>query len=324
MEKVLTMISQMNFKKIEDLLKAGADVNIKIGLNEDTLLHCSYTYDVTKLLLSYGVDVNARNLIGETPLHCAAIEQKGLGLVQELLKYGADVNAVDNEGKTALYHSVDYRRTSDDRVYIWKELLFYGADINMSCLEYEPYRHYCTSLCKAIENEDQICAKFLIKMFLIKNFKKGCRKVIDFSTYIRLSNTNQHILDELLCYQDDCVSEILQIKSHKFNSKCSLYDFLVIIKGDAIKPLYSSNNNITNEEVLSNYPIYNDVILSSLELCLQRGILLEKLKKFETGVDINLSESCKRNIILLTSDCMLIIAEYLTNDDLSNFIEALN
>nr|XP_014272616.1 ankyrin repeat and SOCS box protein 8-like [Halyomorpha halys] len=98
MEKVLTMISQMNFKKIEDLLKAGADVNIKIGLNEDTLLHCSYTYDVTKLLLSYGVDVNARNLIGETPLHCAAIEQKGLGLVQELLKYGADVNAVDNEG----------------------------------------------------------------------------------------------------------------------------------------------------------------------------------------------------------------------------------
>lgn len=323
MEKVLTMIAQMNFKKIEELLKAGADVNIRIGENEDTLLHCSYTLNITKLLLLYGVDVNARNLIGETPLHCAAIEQKGLGLIQELLKYGADVNAVDNEGKTALHHSVDYRRTSDDRMNIWKELIFYGADINMSCLESEPYRHYCTSLCKAIENEDQMCAKFLMKMFLIKNFKEGCRKVIDFSTYIRLSNTNQLILDELLCYQDDCVDEILHIKSHKFKSKCSLYDFLVIKKGDAIKPLYSSNNNITEEEVLSDYPIYNDIILSSLQLCLQRAQLLEKLK-FENNDGFNSSKCSLKNIILLTSDCLLMIAEYLTNEDLSNFIEALS
>jgi cytohesin len=57
--------------------------------------------DVTGLLLAKGLDVNARNNKGETPLHVAMrFAQKNV--VEVLLAKGADVNARDREGKTPL------------------------------------------------------------------------------------------------------------------------------------------------------------------------------------------------------------------------------
>ncbi|RWS17184.1 Ankyrin repeat domain-containing protein 49-like protein [Dinothrombium tinctorium] len=60
--------------------------------------HC----EVIKLLLDYGVNVNATTNDGWRPLHCAA-RWGHTGAASLLLDNGADVNAVTNGGITALH-----------------------------------------------------------------------------------------------------------------------------------------------------------------------------------------------------------------------------
>ena len=58
------------------------------------------------MLISYGADVNARQLQGYTPMHSAA--HKGSNDIAELLlKNGADINARTDNGKTPLSLAVE-------------------------------------------------------------------------------------------------------------------------------------------------------------------------------------------------------------------------
>lgn len=53
-------------------------------------------------IIERGVDVNARDFAGLTPLLCAA-EASSERLVSLLLDAGADAGAIDDEGNTACY-----------------------------------------------------------------------------------------------------------------------------------------------------------------------------------------------------------------------------
>ena len=55
-----------------------------------------------RLLLSHGLDVNASNRAGETPLHWA-VDWIRPQIVDELIKQKAEVNAKDHEGNTPLH-----------------------------------------------------------------------------------------------------------------------------------------------------------------------------------------------------------------------------
>lgn len=87
------------------LVDAGMDVNARNALGE-TPLHLARTYNilpaVTSALLDAGADPGARDLAGSTPLQFAA----SVGWdrqVSLLAAAGADVNARDNRGRTPLH-----------------------------------------------------------------------------------------------------------------------------------------------------------------------------------------------------------------------------
>jgi len=90
---------------IEFLLANKASVNA-VDIGGLTPLHCAVggydRKDVVELLLANSSDVNAKNSIGWTPLHFAAA--KGYkDVVELLLTHHADVNAKDNKGWTPLH-----------------------------------------------------------------------------------------------------------------------------------------------------------------------------------------------------------------------------
>ena len=87
-----------------DLLAAGADPRIP-ALNGDTVLHAvAESESMIGLLpdiLRAGVNSNATNQDGMTPLHAAAVEGNA-GAIPILLAAGADPNAQNKEGQTPL------------------------------------------------------------------------------------------------------------------------------------------------------------------------------------------------------------------------------
>ena len=81
-------------------------------------------FDVTRLLLEHGADINARNDNGSTPLHLAA-EDGSLEVVRVLLEHGANVGVQDNEGRTPLYVAA----AGYERVEVVRMLLEHGANV---------------------------------------------------------------------------------------------------------------------------------------------------------------------------------------------------
>ncbi|MFP3028463.1 MAG: ankyrin repeat domain-containing protein [Wolbachia sp.] len=108
-------VYERNLEKVKALLSAGANANLRVERNRDTLLHTTSSVEITKELLLGGAEVNSRNMYSETPLHSAITLGKELELVRELLKHGADVNATNRKGNTALNHAVKKKV-----VKIWK------------------------------------------------------------------------------------------------------------------------------------------------------------------------------------------------------------
>lgn len=89
------------------LLRAGADVKEAAVKTKRTPLHACMEEGVRadpavwSLLLRAGADVNARDRWGQTPLHLAAVNDKGAAL-SWLLAHGANASARDNNGWTPL------------------------------------------------------------------------------------------------------------------------------------------------------------------------------------------------------------------------------
>ena len=93
----------------------------------------------TKIFLSKGADVNAKNESGNSALYLATTVGK-TDLIQFLLKKGAKINQKNMNGETALAEAIGSRRASAVKI-----LLDNGADINaknevgMSMLTYAAY-----------------------------------------------------------------------------------------------------------------------------------------------------------------------------------------
>ena len=99
-------------EKVREALANGADVNKRNRFKETSLMEAVRDEKepmVSLLLQQPGIQVNAKNTIGWTALHCAAVYchgTKGRKLIKLLLNFpGIDTEITNNSGKTPLMHA---------------------------------------------------------------------------------------------------------------------------------------------------------------------------------------------------------------------------
>ncbi|KAH0435445.1 hypothetical protein CcaCcLH18_04837 [Colletotrichum camelliae] len=113
------------------LLEGGADPNIVGAYKGHTALWSavwpipSNKFELVRLLLKYGAEVNQCDDSGETVLHKAVWIDYEDG-VRLLLEHGADVNSADKKGRTALFKTTG---SGDEKIA--RLLLEHGADPNV-------------------------------------------------------------------------------------------------------------------------------------------------------------------------------------------------
>ncbi|WP_054849042.1 ankyrin repeat domain-containing protein [Vulcanisaeta sp. JCM 14467] len=103
-QQLLDAVKNGDLSKVIDLIKAGANVNVKDPTYGMTPLHYAVLgnrLDIVKYLIENGADINARDNTGKTPLHFAA-KNGYLDIVKYLIENKADINVKDNIGKTPL------------------------------------------------------------------------------------------------------------------------------------------------------------------------------------------------------------------------------
>lgn len=335
-----------HMQNLKTLLETGADVNIKIGRDHNTLLHYAPTVEVTKLLLSYGADVNAVNNDGMTSLFFAIIDNKGFDIVQhllahganvnsrtrdghtalhfvpcltdknglsvvkELLKYGANVNATDNDNATPLFFAV----MCETNLEIIRELLLNGSDIDIKG-RYPFLTRYFTPLDLAVDEEKIPYAKLIIKITLMRHFNEDYKRNLALYMEAYAGSLDYKVLATFL---ENCCSEIDKMKNNKINGNLSFYDFASTMT-DTIRPLYA-NRTITEKEVSADFPLYSDIFWPNMKLCLERAELLNKLSKLQIYVGSTSPVQDLNKKVILNYDCLYTIGGYLSNDDLLNFI----
>jgi hypothetical protein len=112
---------------VRALLGAGADSQYKYR-GTTNLLFLAVQYggnpSIIDPLVENGLDINAGNHLGQTPLHAAAFHGK-TEWIEPLMKRGATLDPRDSSGQTPLHHGVIQKKAEAVAVLLSK-----GADVN--------------------------------------------------------------------------------------------------------------------------------------------------------------------------------------------------
>ncbi len=124
------------------LIKNGANVNLKINEEGDTLLHIAASGEnlaIIKLLIEAGIDINAKGGGGDTALiHAITAPNNLTAIINFLLEKGADLNIKNDEGDTALIVAIEVCTYGNNRIHmqqIIKALIFHGANLDVTNID---------------------------------------------------------------------------------------------------------------------------------------------------------------------------------------------
>ncbi len=188
-------------KVVKCLFDKGVDIS---GKQKATFIHGVVSRgdtELLQLLLSRGVDINARNNQGDTVL--PYVFKNAEEIMPLLVKYGVDINAVNNQGITPLEEAI-----MSDEWGLVTYLLKYKADITLlKNTEYKrqllivaaknKYYSIVDSLLNLVSDKQEyfnICIRIAIDnndMMLVKHLTK---EGLDFSTTIDMKPYNLKLL----------------------------------------------------------------------------------------------------------------------------------
>ena len=128
-------IDSLSYKQINDILEEHPTWIKHVNLRRFASTSSSYTnkFDVVKLLIERGADVNAKDEIGDSILGWACCSRK-LDLVKILVEHGANVNIKNKNGITPLGEVCDMsslRHEEDKYLEVAKYLINHGADVDV-------------------------------------------------------------------------------------------------------------------------------------------------------------------------------------------------
>jgi ankyrin repeat protein len=110
------IMDDSTYEVVKLLISKGADINAKEIETQCTPLHGAATLglkEIVKLLLVNDANIHAEDQFGRTPLHNAALNARHNGTIQLLLDKGADINVTNTWGETPLELAWPLARISD-------------------------------------------------------------------------------------------------------------------------------------------------------------------------------------------------------------------
>ncbi|ARE67259.1 SWPV2-ORF040 [Shearwaterpox virus] len=191
--RLLTSYSNEIYKHLDItlcniLIECAADINIIDKNNRTPLFYAvkNNDYDMVKLLLKNGANVNLQDSIGYSCLHIAGIHNSNIEIVDALISYKPDLNSRDWVGRTPLHIFV-----IESNFEAVKLLLKSGAYVGLKdkCKHF-PIHHSVMKL-------DHLISGLLLKYGANPNTINGNGKTL---LSIAVTSNNTLLVEQLLLY----------------------------------------------------------------------------------------------------------------------------
>ena len=319
-------IDSLSYKQINDILEEHPTwikhVNLRRFVNTNsTIIHASThassntnKYDVLKLLIERGADVNAKNESGDSILTWAC-RSSMLDLVKILVGHGANVNIRNRDGITPLGEVCDMSRLrlghdEDKYLEIAKYLINHGADVNVKgkngdtpllilCHNYWTVNLELVKL--LINNGANVNAENQYGDTPLKELAKRGNKNIDLIKYLiangaDINASNSSALTEACIDGNLDLVKLLLDSGSKINSEALFYACSKC-NVDLVKLLIDNGANVNVKDKSGVTPLF--VVISSYVNA--NKVELIKLL-LENGADVNATDDKGRTLLHLACD----------------------